>query len=283
MKAGNAIAAGAVGMIVFNEGNPDRNGLNFGTMNPPPVDFPAVTTSFAVGDNLRNGVVNGPTGVTAHLKSDQLAEVRSTRNVIAETPGGDPNRVVVIGAHLDSVAAGPGINDNGSGSGTILEIAETFAAQGREPRNKLRFMWYSAEEGGLIGSDFYVDSLSPAERDQIEMMLNFDMVGSPNMVRFVYDGDNSAFPPVPSQVQAGPPGSGEIERVFRDYFASQGLASEPTPFSGRSDYGPFITATPGIPAGGLFTGAEGIKTAAQVADIRRGGRAAVRPVLPHRL
>ena len=96
------------------------------------------------------------------------------------------------------------------------------------------------------------------------MMLNFDMVGSPNMVRFVYDGDNSAFPPAPGQVQAGPPGSGEIERVFRDYFAAVGLASEPTPFSGRSDYGPFITATPGIPAGGLFTGAEGIKTAAQV-------------------
>jgi hypothetical protein len=95
------------------------------------------------------------------------------------------------------------------------------------------------------------------------MMLNFDMVGSPNMVRFVYDGDNSTFPVTPGQVQAGPPGSGEIERVFADYFAALNLASEPTPFSGRSDYGPFITAVPGIPAGGLFTGAEGIKTAAQ--------------------
>jgi Zn-dependent M28 family amino/carboxypeptidase len=263
VKTENAMAAGAVGVIVFNEGNPGRTALNFGTMNPPPVNLPAVTTSFAVGQNLRNGVLNGPTGVQVRLVSDQLAELRTTRNVIAETPDGDPDRVVVIGAHLDSVSAGPGINDNGSGSATILEIAETFAAQDREPRNKLRFMWFSAEEGGLIGSDFYVDSLSPAERGQIEMMLNFDMVGSPNMVRFVYDGDNSAFPVTPGQVQAGPPGSGEIERVFADYFASQNLASEPTPFSGRSDYGPFITAVPGIPAGGLFTGAEGIKTAAQ--------------------
>ncbi|HJT63419.1 MAG TPA: M28 family peptidase [Candidatus Limnocylindria bacterium] len=263
LKTENAIAAGAIAVVVFNEGNPGRTALNFGTMNPPPLDLPAITTSFAVGDSLRNGVLNGPTGVEVHLLSDQLAEVRTTRNVIAETPDGDPNRVVIIGAHLDSVPAGPGINDNGSGSGTILEIAETFAAQGREPRNKLRFMWYSAEESGLIGSEFYVDSLSPAERGQIEMMLNFDMVGSPNMVRFVYDGDNSAFPVTPGQVQAGPPGSGEIERVFADYFASQGLASEPTPFSGRSDYGPFISATPGIPAGGLFTGAEGLKTAAQ--------------------
>ncbi|MGH9176451.1 MAG: M28 family peptidase, partial [Vicinamibacterales bacterium] len=96
----------------------------------------------------------------------------------------------------------------------------------------------------------------------IALNLNFDMVGSPNFVRFVYDGDNSAFPVGPG-VSEGPDGSGEIERVYLDYFASQGLANEPTPFSGRSDYGPFIAV--GIPAGGLFTGAEGIKTPAQQA------------------
>jgi Zn-dependent M28 family amino/carboxypeptidase len=88
------------------------------------------------------------------------------------------------------------------------------------------------------------------------------MVGSPNFVRFVYDGDNSAFP-VGSGVSAGPPGSGEIEQTFRNYFASQDLPVEPTPFNGRSDYGPFIAK--GIPAGGLFTGAEGIKSPAQAA------------------
>jgi Zn-dependent M28 family amino/carboxypeptidase len=264
-KAENALAMGAAAAILMNEGDsPGRSVVLFPTLSPPPVNLPTVGTSFAIGDNLRNGFLNGPTGVTAHIKSDQLAEERTTRNVIAETPDGDPNSVVVIGAHLDSVTRGPGINDNGSGSATILEIAETFAAQNRDTRNKLRFMWYAAEEGGLIGSGYYVAHLSAAERNRIKMMLNFDMVGSPNMVRFVYDGDNSTFPVGPG-VQLGPPGSGEIERVFADYFASQGLMSEPTPFSGRSDYGPFITANPAIPAGGLFTGAEGTKTVAQAA------------------
>ena len=88
------------------------------------------------------------------------------------------------------------------------------------------------------------------------------MIGSPNYVRFVYDGDNSAFPVGPNAA-AGPPGSGEIERVFHDYFGGVGLASSETPFSGRSDYGPFIEQ--GIPAGGLFTGAEGVKTPEQAA------------------
>jgi Zn-dependent M28 family amino/carboxypeptidase len=203
-------------------------------------------------------------GLTVHLETNTISEFRTTRNVIAETPTGDPNHVVVVGAHLDSGIAGPGLNDNGSGSATILEVAEVYAQQDREPRNKLRFMWYGAEELNLLGSAFYVNSLSQAERDQIELMLNFDMIGSPNFVRFVYDGDNSAFPPVPGQVQVGPPGSGAIEQVFVDYFASQGLLNAPTPFNGRSDYGPFIAV--GIPAGGLFTGAEGRKTAQQVID-----------------
>ncbi len=105
-------------------------------------------------------------------------------------------------------------------------------------------------------------ALSQAERDRIALNLNFDMIGSPNFVRFVYDGDNSAFP-VGTGSAAGPPGSGAIEAVFHEYFASQGLPSAETPFSGRSDYGPFIAV--GIPAGGLFTGAEGIKTPAQAA------------------
>jgi Zn-dependent M28 family amino/carboxypeptidase len=194
--------------------------------------------------------------VVFHLKTSTESEVRQTWNVIAETDSGDANRVVVVGAHLDSVLPGPGINDNGSGSATILEIAETFAAQGREARNKLRFMWYGAEEFNLLGSTFYVNSLTQAEKDQIMAMVNFDMVGSPNYVRFVYDGDNSA-----GGGAVGPPGSAFIESLFIDYFNSQSLASDPTPFNGRSDYGPFIAN--GIPAGGLFTGAEGIKTAAQ--------------------
>ena len=264
-KAANADAAGAVAVIVFNEGQPGRTAAVAGTLGGPVAhDAPTIGTTFAIGDDLRNGVLNGATGSTARVSVNRVFENRTTENVIAETPGGDPNRVVVAGAHLDSVSRGPGINDNGSGSGALLEIAEVFAAQDREPRNKLRFMWFGAEEFGLLGSEAYIDDLSQAERDRIELMLNFDMVGSPNFVRFVYDGDNSAFPVGPN-VAAGPPGSAEIERVFAHYFAAQGLMSEPTPFSGRSDYGPFIAAGVNIPAGGLFTGAEGIKTAAQQA------------------
>jgi Zn-dependent M28 family amino/carboxypeptidase len=259
-KAQNAQAAGAVGVIVFNEGNPGRIALNFGTLGTQQT-IPAVTASFALGDALRNGVLNGPTGLTVRLRIDYFFGPGTTRNVIAETPGGDSNHVVVVGAHLDSVTRGPGINDNGSGSATILEVAEVFAAQGRVPRNKLRFMWYGDEElfPGLNGSTFYVNNLSQAEREKIELMLNFDMIGSPNFVRFVYDGNNSG-----GGGAVGPTGSGAIEQMFLDYFASQGLITEPTPFDGRSDYGPFIAAD--IPAGGLFTGAEGIKTAQQALD-----------------
>jgi Zn-dependent M28 family amino/carboxypeptidase len=269
VKLQNAQAAGALGIIVFNEGDPapGRSGLNLGTLGSPQT-LPAVTTTFALGDSLRNGVLNGPTGVTMRLKVDYFFGPRTTRNVIAETSAGDPNRVIVVGAHLDSVTRGPGINDNGSGSATILEVAEVFAAEGRVPRNKLRFMWYGAEElpPGLNGSRFYVNSLSQEQRDQIELMLNFDMIGSPNFVRFVYDGNNSA-----GGGAIGPAGSGAIEQVFLNYFSSEGLPNEPTPFNGRSDYGPFIAV--GIPAGGLFTGAEGIKTPAQ-ADVYGGAAGA---------
>lgn len=286
VKAENALAAGASGVIIFNEGNPGRTGIIFGTLSPPQIALPVVGSTFALGDELRNGVVNGPTGVTVHLEADVIAEDRPTRNVIAETPGGNPHRVVVIGAHLDSVTRGPGINDNGSGSGTILEVAEQLARRGdddddggdddgddddadgprRFGRNKLRFIWFGAEEFGLIGSQHYVDQLSDTERDNILAMLNFDMVGSPNFVRFVYDGDGSAGASPP-----GPPGSAFIEQVFLDYFKSQRLATEPTPFDGRSDYGPFIQV--GIPAGGLFTGAEGVKTPAQA--VTYGGTAGI--------
>ncbi len=249
VKTANAASAGASGVIIYN----NIPGLLLGTLGAPVADIPTIGISQALGEELLALI---PSGLTVHLAADTFSEIRTTRNVIAETPTGDPNRVIVVGAHLDSVIAGPGINDNGSGSATILEIAEVFAAQGRVPRNKIRFMWYGAEEFNLLGSAFYVNSLSQAERDKIELMLNFDMIGSPNFVRFVYDGNNSA-----GGGAVGPAGSGAIEQLFLDYFASQGLANAPTPFNGRSDYGPFIAA--GIPAGGLFTGAEGIKTAEQ--------------------
>ncbi len=180
-----------------------------------------------------------------------------TVNVLADSSTGNANKTVVVGAHLDSVTEGPGINDNGSGSSTILEIAQEMAELGIKNRQKLRFAFWGAEEFNLLGSEHYVATLPDDELGNIVANLNFDMVGSPNYVRFVYDGDGS------DTATAGPPGSAEIEDIFTSYFASQSLASEPTAFDGRSDYGPFIAV--GIPAGGLFTGAEGIKTPEQAA------------------
>jgi Zn-dependent M28 family amino/carboxypeptidase len=175
-----------------------------------------------------------------------------TANVIAETPGGRDDRVVVVGAHLDSVPEGPGIQDNGSGSAAILEIALQMAELDIEPRNKVRFVFWGANENGIIGSQYYVDTLSRRDIRNIALYLNFDMIGSPNFVRFVYDGDGSDTP------LAGPNGSANIERIFLAYFAEQGLAVKSTALDWPSDHLPFLDV--GVPVGGLFTGAKGIKT-----------------------
>ena len=235
-----ADASGAAAMVFINEGQPGRTEplwFNFDGIN-----IPTFAATVETGTELANGVLSGDTGLDARFKIDWRPGTYTTSNVIAETTSGDPNNVIVVGAHLDSVGVGAGINDNGSGSATILEIAEQMAKV--KPRNKVRFMWFGAEESGLLGSEAYVAGLSEQERSEIAAMLNFDMVGSPNFVRFVYDGDLSDSAPLPG---GEPPGSAAIETLFLEYFASQGLATEPTAFDGRSDYGPFIEA--GIPSG----------------------------------
>ena len=250
VKALNAEAAGAEAVIIFNQGNtntPDRQDLIVGTLGGTNiVAIPVVGGSFPNGEALAQA------GSTAHINVPSPQNV-TVNNVIAESKDGDPNNVVMAGAHLDSVGAGPGINDNGSGSAAILETAEQLSKV--KPRNKLRFAWWGAEEAGLVGSRAYVAGLSQAQRDKITLYLNFDMVGSPNHVFFIYDGDDSDATGAP----AGPPGSAQIEKTFERYFDSVSEPFKGTDFDGRSDYGPFIAA--GIPSGGLFTGAEGIKTA----------------------
>ncbi|HET7236677.1 MAG TPA: M20/M25/M40 family metallo-hydrolase [Actinomycetota bacterium] len=249
-KALNAAAADAAGVVIFNEGQPGRTDVLFGTLGGPgPTGVPVIGTSFAVGDALAGLLTPGP--VLVDLQTTTTVVSTETQNVIAETEGRS-DRVVVAGAHLDSVPEGPGVNDNGSGSATILEIAVQMAELGIEPRNQVRFAWWGAEESGLIGSEFYVSQLTSRDIKDIAVNLNFDMVGSPNYAPFVYDGDGSDTP------AAGPNGSGVVEDVFLDYFGSMDAPTWPTAFDGRSDYGPFIAV--GIPAGGLFTGAEGLKT-----------------------
>jgi Zn-dependent M28 family amino/carboxypeptidase len=252
VKAQNAATAGAVGVIVFNEGQPDRADVLAGTLGNP-VSIPALGTSYQIGADLVAAYRNGQ-HPDAHIKTVTFSETRTTWNVIADSPFGDPDRTVVVSAHNDSVAAGPGINDDGSGTAMDLELAKSLGHKGPYPRNHMRFLWVGDEEGGLVGSQFYVDSLTDKQKLKIIAMLDFDMVASPNYARQVYDGDGSTF----GSDVSGPSGSGFIEGLFDDWFGSQDQATEPIPFDGRSDYVAFTNA--GIPAGGIFTGAEKPKT-----------------------
>ena len=256
IKATNAYNAGASAVIIYNNA---AGTLNATLGNGFALDIAVTSVTQAVGDQLA-----ATPGLVMRVKTDTFRGLATTYNVLAESAAGDANNVVMVGAHLDSVNAGPGINDNGSGSAAILETARMMAKV--KPRNKVRFALWGAEESGLVGSTFYVNNLSDEERTKIALYLNFDMIGSPNHVFFIYDGDDS------DAVGAGPGpgGSAEIEKVFEKYYTERGIPFQGTDFSGRSDYGPFINIA-GIPSGGLFTGAEGIKTAEQAA--RWGGTA----------
>ncbi len=251
-KALNAQAAGAEAVIIFNQGNePSREGLIVGTLGGTNVAaIPVVGASFA------DGVALSQEGSTAFVNVDPPEE-RPQVNVIAELPGANDDNVVMAGAHLDSVQRGPGIQDNGSGSAALLEVAEQIAKL--KPQNTLRFAWWGAEESGLLGSNAYVAGLAQSELDRIALYLNFDMIGSPNYIFMVYDGDESGFDaPVPV-----PDGSIAIEDLFESYYTLMGEPYDDAAFSGRSDYQAFINNE--IPAGGLFTGAEVVKTDAQAA------------------
>jgi Zn-dependent M28 family amino/carboxypeptidase len=255
----NASAAGADGLLVYNNSvDPDEvlaGSLGVGASSV----VPTAGLTRAEGEALAADAATGPVTLTMELRT--LSEQRTTRNVIAETTDGRADNTVVLGAHLDSVVAGPGINDNGTGAATLLEVALKLASH--PVRNKVRFAFWSAEEFGLVGSTYYVNQL-PFERQlDIALYLNFDMLGSPNYGRFVLDGDDS------DHVGSGPGpyGSGAVEDVFEQYFDAQQLPHDGTDFTGRSDYGPFILA--GIPSGGVNTGSDGRKTPEQV--VRYGG------------
>ncbi|HKA69736.1 MAG TPA: M20/M25/M40 family metallo-hydrolase [Actinomycetes bacterium] len=250
-KAINAEAAGAEAVVIFNQGNDaTRLGLIVGTLGGTNVvGIPVVGASFGNGEALAQP------GATAHVRVIE-SQIRTDVNIIAELPGVNDNNVVMGGSHLDSVGAGPGINDNGSGSSALLEVALQMAKL--RPQNTLRFAWWGAEESGLIGSTAYVNGLIPAERDRIALYMNYDMVGSPNYVTMVYDADQSTFE-APVDVPAG---STAIEDLYESYYTFIGEPYDDTAFSGRSDYQAFIVN--GIPSGGLFTGAEVMKTAEQV-------------------
>ena len=186
---------------------------------------------------------------------------RAVRNVIAQTRTGDFGHVVMAGAHLDSVPDGPGINDNGSGSAVLLEIATRL---GGSPtlNNQVRLAWWGAEEVGLGGSTNYVEGLSRADRQRIALYLNLDMVASPNAGYLVEGG-------VGRGEDAGPRGSAVVARVLAEQLTATGVTSDIIEFEGDSDYAAFIDT--GIPTGGALTGDDEEKTRRQAA--RWGGKA----------
>jgi Zn-dependent M28 family amino/carboxypeptidase len=248
-----AVERGAVALIVADNVDEDRMGGTLGTQTD--VKIPVVAVSKADGARLRER----PGTVTIDLTAN--VTTLKANNVIAQTKTGSTQNVVMVGAHLDSVKAGPGINDNGSGVAAVLETALQL---GSSPpiQNAVRFGFWGAEELGLVGSDKYLETLDVNALKDIALYLNFDMLGSPNPGYFTYDGDQST-PPGPDQRPPRvPDGSAGIERTLVTYLTSQRRTAEDTSFAGRSDYEGFTQA--GIPAGGLFSGAEEKKTAEQV-------------------
>lgn len=183
------------------------------------------------------------------------------RNVVAQTRTGDPEHVVMAGAHLDSVPEGPGINDNGSGVASLLQIAEQIGGSPGFP-STVRLAFWGSEEDGLNGSAAYVDGLDRPGRSAIALYVNLDMVASPNAGYFVQGGTGRP-------KKAGPPGSATVAQVLVDELARVGAVAERTGFDSESDYDAFVTA--GIPTGGVLAGDEYDKTTAQAKTW--GGRA----------
>ena len=230
VKAQNAQRSGAGALLVVdNEGGEVPSATLGGVGTRIPALIVSAGAGVASGDQVR-------------LDVDATSERRRTQNVIAETPGGSGERVAMAGAHLDSVANGPGLNDNGSGVATLLEAAEEIGP--RPPGARIRLAFWGAEELGLLGSRRYVRSLSAKEREQIAAYLNFDMVGSPNARPAVYsDGDP------------------QLAQLLRRA-AGRRLPGEST--GGASDHAPFEKA--GIPVNGLYTGASERGSGGEPAD-----------------
>jgi len=243
-KEAMAAQAKASAIIIYNS---DGGGPFNGRIDNPTI--PAFSMAHWLGKFLAI-----QTAVQFHVSVKTQSDVQFTTNIIAETKEGNPNSVIVVGSHLDGVPAGPGINDNGSGSSGNLELAlATAKCLKGKLQNKIRFAWWSGEELGLLGSRFYVGELTAEERKKISFNLNFDMLASPNYIFGIYNGSSA---PLPIRNL-----SAAIQKQFEHVFETAGTPYELLPFTGRSDYGPFIEV--GIPAGGLATGAEGIKTMAQ--------------------
>jgi Peptidase family M28/PA domain len=229
-----------------------------------PGDFtiPGGTVSEQTADLLAADAASHP--VLLHLEMRGHDVRKTTENIFAQTRGGRADRVVMAGAHLDSVREGPGINDNASSAAALLETAISLAPYQDRVRNMVRFAWWGAEELVDIGSTYYVSHLTAAQQGDIALYIDFELIASPNFARFVYDGGAQA------GGTPGPAGSGAVENVIEGYFNRAHLPYEPQDITAiGSDHEPFMAA--GIPVGGMYLGTLGVKTPAEAAIF--GGQA----------
>jgi Zn-dependent M28 family amino/carboxypeptidase len=259
-KVDNATAAGAVGVIIFNEGNPGRTAAFSGGLSSLPA-IPVAFTSFAVGQGLYNEYQAGTPPVVNLAIQGIVRPNADDYNLIAESKGGDPNHVVVVDAHLDAIF-GAGMLDNASGSATILDIAQKMRKV--FPRNKLRFIWFGGEELGELGSSFYVNNLTPAELGKIGYDLDADVMATPNYVLGVLDPAAVDFFSRTVSTQF-PPQVYEPSKFARDigvsYFTGQGFNHEFFSPVG-TDAEQFNLA--GVPASGILTGQDCCKNQGDV-------------------
>jgi aminopeptidase YwaD len=161
MKVANATAAGAAGVIIYNsESGNFTGGLTNGSTIP------------ALSVSLEDGQMLASSGSTVTISVRLTEQTVMSRNVVARPPDGSCE--IVVGGHLDSVPAGPGANDNASGTAVVVEVARTRAARGQ--LDGVCYVLFGAEEIGLLGSAHYVDALPQAELDALDAMLNFDML-----------------------------------------------------------------------------------------------------------
>ncbi len=265
MKAENAQTAGAAGLLIFNEGQADRSSVFTGDLtSASDVSIPVFAIGYDTAERLFR--LAKEVEIILHMAVSVINEPGTAKNVFAETPGGDPEQIIMIGAELGSRAQGPGINDNGSGTAAVLELANQITRKGFSFRNKIRFAWW-ADNDLLAGSRKHAEMLTYEEAQQIALYLNADTVASVNYVIGVYDGDVSdtfgnvySIADDPGEL---PSGTGEIEESFRSYFFSLGVYPESMPMLGDSAYYPLMFLD--IPFGGLFTGTDGRKTYEQYA------------------
>jgi Zn-dependent M28 family amino/carboxypeptidase len=247
-KVENAVAAGAIGVIIMNEGTDGRKDAFSGQLTKL-VPVPVVGISYALGSTVGGEAQAG--AVTVHLAVDAIAGKRPSRNIVAEAAGSGDGAWVMAGAHLDSVPEGPGINDNGSGTAAVLEAALQLAQEPAQIRRHVRFAFWGAEERGLIGSRHHVEALSDEEHRRIALYINLDMVGSPNFTRYVQG---------PAATDDGP--AAVARRELMAEFRERGLNIEDrTGTRFGSDDSSF--SQKGIPTVGLYTGASGAKSEKQ--------------------